>query len=86
MVISWKCFVFGNPSARIPNACRDSWKWRSKFFLREKHEIRNGARHIQANLPSHIHVVGADFATILNAETMQLVQPVWDRLPIPPKW
>lgn len=24
-VISWKCFVFGNPRARMPNACLDSY-------------------------------------------------------------
>src|SRR6267154_6215717 len=32
-VISWKCLVLGKPRARIPNACLDSWKCRSKFFL-----------------------------------------------------
>ena len=38
LVISWKCFVFGKPRALIPNACLDSWKCRSKFFLRRKGE------------------------------------------------
>jgi hypothetical protein len=55
-VISWKCLVLGKPRARIPNACLDSWKCRSKFFLSQicvnrlvpphKHHMKDAYRPI----------------------------------------
>lgn len=34
-------------------------------------------------LPAHVYLVRADLATVLDAETVQLVQPVWDGLAVP---
>src|SRR5258708_3606601 len=65
LVISWKCLVLGKPRARIPNACLDSWKCRSKFFLSQ---IRVNHLHhtciIKERLPPHIHMVRTDLTPI----------------------
>jgi hypothetical protein len=63
-VISWKCFVFGKPRARIPNACLDSWKCRSKFFLSNIHINRRNDTYITMKMltcpyihgPSRSHI------------------------------
>ena len=73
-VISWKCFVLGKPRARMPNACLDSWKCRSKFLLLHTQinrlitQIPNGRR-----LPTHINMVRADLTPVFHPQPMELV-------------
>lgn len=63
---------------------RLTWKWRSKFFLYVNRKLWVfKMENNNKGSPSHIDMIRADFTTIFYTKTMQLVQPIRNRLAIP---
>src|SRR6266478_4840603 len=72
-VISWKCLVLGKPRARIPNACLDSWKCRSKFFLSQIRVNSLTTLHHMKDLPPHVYMIRANLTPILDPQSVELI-------------